>query len=73
VLEFVTDLDRPRVSKPFIFEHQLNPKRVLISAAQLAAHARQRPEQGGLLLNHLSGAKAVQEPAAADIPMALPV
>ena len=72
VLEFVTDLDRPRVSKPFIFEHQLNPKRVLISAAQLAAHARQRPEQG-LLLNHLSGAKAVQEPAAADIPMALPV
>ena len=33
--------------------------RVLLSAVQLAAHSRQRPGQGDLV-NHLSGAKAVQ-------------
>ena len=32
---------------------------VLISAAQLCAHSRQRPDQG-LLMNHLSGPKSVQ-------------
>ena len=37
----------------------VSPGRVLLSAAQLAAHARQRPGQGDLV-NHLSGTQAVQ-------------
>lgn len=76
ILEFLLDLDRQRISQPYIFEHQLNPKRVLISAAQLAAYARQRPVQGdqSLLINHLSTTKTVQEPVFSnDIPMGLPV